>query len=541
MEDHFQPIHRRPVKLVLVHGTGAGDPENISGERWWQLDSAFHNALGERINLDPAHVEIVPFQWEVGPNSEKDRRAAAANLLELLASFENAGVPYYLIGHSHGGSVIYNTLLQSVDQARRLTLLQHWITIGTPFLDYRMNRFMYQRLTGMGLTIYSTGLIALFMALAYWVFRTTGNFDVRAYVQDWGLTPAMVENAVAMDFDLLLHNFAIALTIYAGICLCVLFFLERRKRGWFTKAEKRQVEDWYGDQWLGLWHQEDEAISALTNVKRISGSIIPSTFLSPVVTYIQLGLIALIGVLVVWDIVFADGHLFSTMALEIGGPSTSLDEETGVYEEFEGDEHWAFLTFMILFILSMIGALVWLATLMLKAVARMIGWPLSIVLNKIIWSSVRQRAWGDDLPKEDVRDIAPQPPEFQRSMPCLPEAVAAPLRDHSDGHAISTLNKVRMMLGMAEGGVIQPDVRAELGEALNWQELIHTSYFEVPAFVDLLAMHLIRLGLGPSRDGFQTDRSSRQELIDWLDEQAAVAGHGAGDLTALASAEATNS
>jgi len=55
------------AKLVTVHGTGAGQEAN-AGEQWWQLGSPFQEELAKRLQLDPARVEIVPFQWADGPN-----------------------------------------------------------------------------------------------------------------------------------------------------------------------------------------------------------------------------------------------------------------------------------------------------------------------------------------------------------------------------------------------------------------------------------------------------------------------------------------
>ena len=55
---------------------------------------------------------------------------------------------------------------------------------------------------------------------------------------------------------------------------------------------------------------------------------------------------------------------------------------------------------------------------------------------------------------------------------------------------------MRLVLGMTENANHSADIRSELSESLNWQELIHTSYFDVPEFVDLLAQSLQKAGLG---------------------------------------------
>ena len=101
------------IKLITVHGTGAGDV-TAAGDRWWQLGSAFLDELGKRLDIDPSRVEISPFQWKDGPNSEEERRLAGKKLYQELKSCDESGDDYYLVGHSHGGSVVYSALLQSV-------------------------------------------------------------------------------------------------------------------------------------------------------------------------------------------------------------------------------------------------------------------------------------------------------------------------------------------------------------------------------------------------------------------------------------------
>ena len=102
---------------------------------------------------------------EYGPNSESGRRAAGEGLHGLLKSYDAAGRDYYLLGHSHGGSVIYNALLHSVAKDAPLQRLKAWCTVGTPFLDYQPNRRLYSRLSTTGLTLYSTAIGALLFAL----------------------------------------------------------------------------------------------------------------------------------------------------------------------------------------------------------------------------------------------------------------------------------------------------------------------------------------------------------------------------------------
>jgi hypothetical protein len=121
-----------PPLLILVHGTGAGEP-NSTVRRWWESESQTAQDLAKASPDGPA--ELDPFRW-TGRNSEKDRRVAGRALLENLRDYERQGRDYRLIGHSHGGSVIWHALAESMRGAP-LSRLKGWITVGTPFLQFR--------------------------------------------------------------------------------------------------------------------------------------------------------------------------------------------------------------------------------------------------------------------------------------------------------------------------------------------------------------------------------------------------------------------
>jgi tetratricopeptide (TPR) repeat protein len=123
-----------PPVLILVHGTGAGEP-NPADRRWWESEGRTAQDLAKATPNGPA--ELAPFRW-TGRNSEKDRRAAGRALLDELRKYEDPtdGRDYRLIGHSHGGSVIWHALAESARGAP-LSRLKGWITVGTPFLQFR--------------------------------------------------------------------------------------------------------------------------------------------------------------------------------------------------------------------------------------------------------------------------------------------------------------------------------------------------------------------------------------------------------------------
>jgi hypothetical protein len=58
------------------------------------------------------------------------------------------------------------------------------------------------------------------------------------------------------------------------------------------------------------------------------------------------------------------------------------------------------------------------------------------------------------------------------------------------------------------------DIRAQLSEHLSWRELIHTTYFDLPEFVNLAAYGLHLAGLADLKDDFWQG-ASRNQAQEW--------------------------
>jgi pimeloyl-ACP methyl ester carboxylesterase len=119
---------REPSKerVILVHGTGASSNSD-DGTTWWQRRSP----LWQRLESRGFVVEA--FIWS-GANDEIERRSAGAVLQRRLQELAKDGARVHIVGHSHGGSVIWHALHSSNEATTRAVL--SCCTVGTPFLHY---------------------------------------------------------------------------------------------------------------------------------------------------------------------------------------------------------------------------------------------------------------------------------------------------------------------------------------------------------------------------------------------------------------------
>jgi hypothetical protein len=88
------------------------------------------------------------------------------------------------------------------------------------------------------------------------------------------------------------------------------------------------------------------------------------------------------------------------------------------------------------------------------------------------------------------------------------------LSQNTEKSAILTLHKVRELLGMLPNQKEPVDIRAQLSEHLTWRELIHTTCFDLPEFVNLTAYGLHRAGLADLKDDFWQG-ASRNQVQAW--------------------------
>lgn len=472
VSDSSSPFDPSTQELVLlVHGTFANNPSKSRDDhlRWWQAGGDVWNRIDEQLP-EQFHVASDPrrevFSWS-GDNSERGRRAGGRELFKHLQKLERKGTRYHLIGHSHGGSVIWHCLLESVKQRFRrrrnqaddkLTLpgLQSYTTIGTPFLQLKslgiVSRispwfWMAVLVAAMGVTV---GLMFGVDLPQNPVDKAVTTIDRSSEKSQNDVQPASTSGEisaanVSKKLELLsailedpnLRTLLVLLAVFVAFFAMVMW-------AWASAVQleasvvregariRNQAFVEFGARWLGIWSRHDEAINGLRASLKLGGHIAPR--------------------------------------IEVSGTTVfDFDRRMRAYRFFA---RWF--------------------------VAPVFNLMVSRPSDRIIWRSVSRGIQGNDRPGCVVSDISPGPIVPQNfEWEELPETYDSRLVEQSNKCLIdrsqTLLPQLREVLSQLAWS--RPDQLSLLlanETSFDGNELVHTSYFHEPAVLKLIACHILR-------------------------------------------------
>ncbi len=455
--DGCAPIEQ--AQAILVHGTFASSEED-SGDAWWQSGSPVAQKLQ---TLVPFFVKVADkgnvFHWS-GENSDRARSKAAAKLLRKLQTLEEEGQDYHLVGHSHGGSVIWNALQMSVLLKRPLKHLQSWTTIGTPFMQHRSRG----KMNVMNIAGLLLGLLLLWPAFAaprQLVTELTHiatdtrkpltlkpddqvgythivRAPVLATVEWMGVDVERGPDGVVVGGfdpkgDTTLARYYLAtpeglflLVLLAGISYLFIhasvYCISPAIESFRIRIEnrlRRKTFETYGERWLGIWSPEDEAINGLRATLDMSVSFL------------------------------------SKMA-----PSE------------------------VVYLSDIIGLL-----------SRPYYWVFAPIYNRLIHPALDSKirnivvraAQGSDRPTATLVDVMPYPVELEEVTPqAIPSLLNIKLLSYANKNAHGLVPKLRNLIAT-------PSFTSSLeqfGKQLTGKELVHTAYFDLEEILKLIAANM---------------------------------------------------
>ena len=238
--------------VMLVHGTFA-DAESDEGHLWWQIGSDFQTALADRQSAQECgSVRFQPFHWS-GENDFLRRYQAGQELFEQFDEWEEAGINYHVVAHSHGGTVLLHALEiasmmdthkkrgfwafgRAGDDFGPLARLKTCITVGTPFVHFAEPRVSRLWSFVIEFALFA-GILAAGAAIAASAIAS-GHYSSALWVL------------------LVLPAMALAWQIVRGL-----------KFARMQHLNPSMIKG-YAGAWVSLWHEMDEAINLLGAAQR---------------------------------------------------------------------------------------------------------------------------------------------------------------------------------------------------------------------------------------------------------------------------------
>ena len=471
--------------VVLVHGTFSADKSGSDkGERWWQRGSTTWTWFEEHLPDGVALVDdqIGLFHWS-GSNSQADRYAASTKLLAYLIHLERAGKRYHLIGHSHGGSLIWEALISSVELRRRpprqvpkellyavaerdpetrpghgrrarraaqrevygrldLAGLRTWTTVGTPFLHHlpRKRRFIRGwpqstfSLFGGARELIGRTLLVLVVAIVGFILTEAAIGVVKDFISGHASLSEIVTFSLFAIFALAyrrrvnIRNFAEGL-IQRERSSCYAFLV-------------------FADRWLGMWAPSDEAIAALKA---------------------------------------SAPHMACDYTWLCSSPRTRPPQPVPHYlrDILTGRDAQLRLP-------QPRGAIQLIPDATLPSVRRFLSpfyyaydrW-LSARAGRMVSRVLLHSAQGCDLPGAFLAYVAPWPVPIRKPMGGLPLHISRALEVEANAGAEKVGPELRRLLAN-----IAIDGSRTLGSAIPGKALLHTSYFDHPDVLRLITLHI---------------------------------------------------
>ncbi len=472
------------IAIVTVHGTGdtAKEPDGeADGDRWFQTKSKFIARLKQRLSASQVEADVVPFLWS-GDNSATARDKASgrlAGLLRGLAGRYKGRV--HLICHSHGGNVGNDAAVRlNWSSAQKPAKLASITTVGTPFFRSRVSGSdRFGAWVFLVVVVLSLLLIPAITFYAGDAVTAALRDAVNLPAKDSAFDEARREFEVVASQQnearpILSWLGANSLMVASAVALLFMVPLAFRGLRRIARAARSAQPD---TKLLTIWHDSDEAISFLSRIEKLPLQPFPrwSLFRGSRTGGITWG----IRVLVVLNLI---GAIMLAYDVFVRGIDLSADPYKclGVYVLIVGIAG-APIVFAAVYLLYRLFA------------ALVLEFSLRGTLNSSIGGSLKAMAMGRDGDHR-IGEVSPRSHYFGSQDVLISGELAQRMLAQAGEASQKLFNKYRgAVFSVADEGNAVNELTKD---AMTWNSLIHTTYFDQPEVADIIGDHIVHVAKG---------------------------------------------
>jgi hypothetical protein len=454
------------IAIVTVHGTGDSAP-SLDGPKWFQRGSHFSEALKQRLLARSLSAEISPFLWS-GANSASEREKGSERLAATIKRIAPNYSSVHVLGHSHGGNVA-NDAAVLLRWGRRKQRVKEPITslttIGTPFLNSRTS--MSQSIGGLlflAITWASVPLyILMTVLLLVWALAVSDYAGLHVGTRALGFFEGLFEGMPAQQAWLIFWLCAIS----TGLPL--LYMLRLATRGLRRIMRPRASSDARASV-FAVMHGNDEAISFLQKIEKLPLEPFPRGSLMRG----SRGMALNAGVLTVIIASLAPASIYA------GARAGWISMPNANWEWF-----WT-STLSLLFAAPLLFLLFYL---LVRFVA---GGGGEIVarprLNNWVGGVLRGVAYGRDG-DQAIGEVTTSSHTYATKEHLIEGSVAERMQTNAGAAAAKLIETYRWSL-FTIGADSNGPLANLANDAMTWESLIHTTYFDQPEVVALIADYI---------------------------------------------------
>ncbi len=429
------------IAIVTIHGTG-DTADSDAGTKWFQQGSDFTENLRRKLASAGLEADIVPLLWS-GDNSGAQREKGAEKLAANLGSLARRYDSVHLIGHSHGGNVANEAALQVKWGRRRKDVVHSMVTVGTPFINVKTS--WLRAFAGLLFFIITWGSVIVYplVALGMWI-----NFNGQP-------------------------NWPLFLAYIFGVGGCLYFMLRMSRRG-ARRILRPRNKARSTQSLLAIWHDKDEAISFLRRVEELPLEPFPrgAFFRGSEAAGVGWGVIAVLALGLVGPALYAAGSAdwFSM------DETASIGRTGDVFVNAAVGLLFAPVAFVLVY---------WLYRIFIGGASEL---GARGPLNNWITGVLRGVALGRDG-DQVLCNVSTHSHTFETEALVLDGELAIRMQDAATAAAQELIAKYRWSLFTVSSDSNEALTKLAK-ETMTWQSLIHTTYFDQPELVDIIADHI---------------------------------------------------